>query len=494
MELSSVEAARRVQLTTRTQLFAAAVGLLIALRFVTAAVVPLARDESYYWLWSRHLAWGYFDHPPAVAFLIRAGTALLGDTELGVRLAGLVLSVFASLCVWRTASLLLGGKEDGARATLFFNLTVMVTAQTVITGPDAPALACSAALVWALAELATAGLARWWLLAGLFGGLGLLSKYTAFFLGASTLLWLLWAKEARIWLRTPWPWLGGGIAAIVFAPNVIWNAQHNAATFAFQFGRAAATRLQWLFLPRFLGSQILHASPLLFFLGTRGLWCATGSSDQKQRLIAAMLWPGVLYFTFHALHDGVRDGWPSFLYPAFAVAAAGAFRSETVSESVRAAVVPSAALILAAAFGLALFPTGILGSATPTNKWVAFGIEDVMAQNSSALLITGAHGILTMNYSDTAWLDFYLKDKVPVIQLADPFRFPDSPRPTASDFAGTLLYIADAAMDQVDFLKAHFYEIEPLAPIFRKHGTSVISTYHVYRLGGFNGEPFGRIP
>ena len=61
-------------------------GCCLVLRAVLAALLPLSADEAYYWLWSRHLAAGYFDHPPAIAWLIRAGTSLFGDTPLGVRL------------------------------------------------------------------------------------------------------------------------------------------------------------------------------------------------------------------------------------------------------------------------------------------------------------------------------------------------------------------------------------------------------------------------
>ena len=50
------------------------------LRLLAAAWTPLTFDEAYYWLWSRHLAFGYYDHPPMVALLIRAGTLIAGDT------------------------------------------------------------------------------------------------------------------------------------------------------------------------------------------------------------------------------------------------------------------------------------------------------------------------------------------------------------------------------------------------------------------------------
>ena len=56
---------------------------LLLLRLVAAAYTPLTFDEAYYWTWSKHLAGGYYDHPPMVAVVIRLGTLIGGDTELG---------------------------------------------------------------------------------------------------------------------------------------------------------------------------------------------------------------------------------------------------------------------------------------------------------------------------------------------------------------------------------------------------------------------------
>jgi len=63
-----------------------AIALVVAasiIRLALAAFIPLLPDETYYWEWSRHIAAGYFDHPPAVALLIRSGTAIFGQTALG---------------------------------------------------------------------------------------------------------------------------------------------------------------------------------------------------------------------------------------------------------------------------------------------------------------------------------------------------------------------------------------------------------------------------
>src|SRR5690349_15209174 len=82
------------------------IAVLIVVRIATAAMSPLAFDEAYYWLWSKHLAGGYFDHPPMVAIIIRLGTLIAGDTELGVRLISTLLAGPASWAVWRTAKIL----------------------------------------------------------------------------------------------------------------------------------------------------------------------------------------------------------------------------------------------------------------------------------------------------------------------------------------------------------------------------------------------------
>ena len=59
---------------------ALAILALVALRLAAAAWTPLTFDEAYYWMWSKHLAGGYYDHPPGVALVIRLGIMIAGDT------------------------------------------------------------------------------------------------------------------------------------------------------------------------------------------------------------------------------------------------------------------------------------------------------------------------------------------------------------------------------------------------------------------------------
>src|SRR5438876_10906812 len=86
-----------------------AVLALVALRLVAAAFTPLTFDEAYYWMWSKHLAGGYYDHPPMVAFVVRAGTMIAGDTEFGVRLVSILLALPMSFAIYRSTEILFGG-------------------------------------------------------------------------------------------------------------------------------------------------------------------------------------------------------------------------------------------------------------------------------------------------------------------------------------------------------------------------------------------------
>src|SRR5689334_25095207 len=98
---------------------------LVALRLVAAAWTPITFDEAYYWMWSKHLAGGYYDHPPMVALVIRLGTLVAGDTELGVRLVSILSALPMSYAVFRTTAILFGGTRVAASAAILLNITLM---------------------------------------------------------------------------------------------------------------------------------------------------------------------------------------------------------------------------------------------------------------------------------------------------------------------------------------------------------------------------------
>ncbi len=469
------------------------IAVLAALRFVSGAVLPLSADEAYYWLWSKHLAAGYYDHPPAIAYLIRGGTAVFGDTPIGVRFLSLLSSIPASWFVWRSAAIALRDERAGGLSCLLFNLTLMVAVETMAATPDAPLIFCAAGFLFALVKLDATWDGRWFLALGLAGGLSLLSKYTGFFLGVGALAWLVWEPRARRWFLSPWPYAGAAVALALLAPNLWWNATHGWMTFAFQFGRIGAGHFTLRFLAEFLGAQLVLASPFIFVLIVLGL--ATAKSPS---LIVAMVLPSILYFCVHSLHDRVQGNWPCFLYPALSIAAAAALRAQwhgwqnVLAKWSRALAVPVACVLLVACYAQAIFGLMPLGRQDPFARLLGVGFNDIAREIEHDRTAANAVAIVTTDYETTAWFAFYTH--LPVIQINDDNRWLSAPRAPVELLRRPLLYVTEQKRDQHGLVATHFGTLSPLPQIARDRDRVPIAHYLVYRVSGLNGPPVGRVP
>jgi 4-amino-4-deoxy-L-arabinose transferase-like glycosyltransferase len=461
----------------------ALVALLLVMRAVMAAQLPLSADEAYYWLWSKHLAAGYYDHPPMIAWLIRAGTSLFGDTALGVRLMGVLLSLPASWFVWQAGRLILDD-DRAALGLLFFNLTLMISVELLAATPDMPSIVTSAAFFYCLAQVQARrdgpGLAAhdgrpdavarppsaasaytrtriapgvWWLAAGIAAGLGLLSKFSALFLGAGTLFWLIVDARQRPWLRSPWPYLGAVLALLIFSPNLVWQSQHHWETFLFQFGRVGGGHFTLRYLGEFLAAQMGLATPFLFVLMLVGLGRGT-RRDSRLLLPAILVWTGTGYFLVHALHDRVQGNWPCFLFPALAILAADAFSLHGWRRWVSLLAAPLAALLLLGLYVQALFMPLHL----PKDPLARILGRDFRPVGEIAAVIVRSHladAIVTTDYETTAWLRWDQPD-VKVVQINEPQRYPDAPAAPAALLKGQLLYIAELRRDQHQLVQQAF--------------------------------------
>src|SRR5437879_1103584 len=166
-----------------------------------------------------------------VAFVIRAGTLISGDTELGVRLVSILLALPMSFAIWRATEILFGGTRTAASATILLNVTLMAAVGTLIVTPDAPLLVASSFVLFGLAKVLETGRGAWWLAVGAAVGCALLSKYTSLFFGPAILIWLLVVPRQRRWLLSPWPYLGAIVAFAIFSPVIFWNADHDWVSF-----------------------------------------------------------------------------------------------------------------------------------------------------------------------------------------------------------------------------------------------------------------------
>lgn len=464
----------------------ALIAVLLVLRAVFAALLPLSADEAYYWLWSKHLAAGYFDHPPAIAWLIAAGTHLFGDTPLGVRLAGILLSIPATWFVWQAALAVLKDQRRAALAALFFNLTLMASVELLAATPDMPSVVTSAAFAWTLCKLQQTGNGRWWLAVGVAAGLGLLSKYAMLFLGFGTLVWLLADARARQWLATPWPYLGGALALAIFAPNLVWESHHGWETFTFLLGRTDHGHFTLRYLGEFLGAQFGLATPFLFILMGVGMWRGTRRGDDRL-LLSVLSWTAIAYFLEHALHDRVQGNWPCFLYPLLAILAADAFATDGWRRWPSLLAAPVAVALLLLTYAQAQF--GVIAlKKDPVARILGRDFAGVAEVANAMVKSHIATAILTTDYETTAWLRFN-HPGLKVIQLNEPQRYPDAPAADAKLLRQRLVYLTEFKRDQHRLVQRQFGYLG-----FPTQLQTASSLYMLYPAGVPKMSQIGKMP
>lgn len=232
----------------------------------------LMPQDAYYYFYTEHPAISYFDHPPAIAWVLKAFTVVLGK-EVWVIKLGDTLVTLGTLLVFRQLALFFLPRRRAMQGMLLLGSTLMVTILSLVSTPDVPLMLC-----WSLALLCLCKALflrrRWyWLLAGAMMGLAFDSKYTAVFLPLGTGLFLLGSARYRRELLAVWPWAGLACMVLAALPVVIWNVQHDFASFRFQSAaRVSGVALRLTDVLGVLGHQAALLGPVLLVMLFRAIW------------------------------------------------------------------------------------------------------------------------------------------------------------------------------------------------------------------------------
>ncbi|WP_224247368.1 ArnT family glycosyltransferase [Hyalangium gracile] len=282
----------------------------VGARLVLALGTDIYFDEAYYWQWARHLAWGYYDHPPLIAWLIAA---------VGVRPAALLCGVGTVAAVWGLARDVHGSREAAWRAAALWSVVPAGTMAGVWATPDSPLLLFWALALWALWR-------ERWVLAGLASGLALLSKYPGVLLAVAFL-----ATAVRMRRLPAGAWVTALLGAGLFLPVVLWNAQREWVGFAFQLRHGLGGTGGLASFAEFLGGQLALGGPVLLPLTL--VYAVRGPREQFLLRAAAVV--PLLFFGYAALRTRGEANWPAAAYVAACVGVAGMrpvwFRAATLS-------------------------------------------------------------------------------------------------------------------------------------------------------------------
>jgi hypothetical protein len=455
-----------------------------AVRIAFAATVDLGVDESYMVGVARHLTLSYFDHPPLHIWLVGLWARLWGsENALLLRLPFIALFAGSTWLMFALTARLFHARA-GLWAAFAFNLAPVfaVSAGSWIL-PDGPlvffllAAACVLAPVLLAQPAPDHALLRW-LAAGGLGGLALLSKYSAIFLFAGVFLFLLTTPAARRWLATPGPWLGAGLAAILFLPVVWWNIEHGWISFAFQGTRGLPDEFNINWVLQYVGGQFAYLLPwiLIPLAVVLAQALARGPADPASWLLACLAILPIATFTLAVFWSRVLPHWPApgwlFAFPLLGDAAArlvGAQHRRLWRSAIAAALFNLLLVVLVGTHAT----TGWIARAAPMlldrrdPMLDLLGWSDLKTELGKRHLLRSDMFVAGLNWTNSGKLNYAVGRDMSVLCLCgQPHQFALDGDPAAwRGRDGIIVGTGDQVAAAMPFLATQFERVEALPPV-----------------------------
>lgn len=193
--------------------------------FFTSSDFGLHRDEFLYLAMGDHLAWGYLEVPPAIAFFARTSRSLFGDSLYGVRFLPALTGAITLILTGLMARELGGGRFAQILAALAYLFSLVYLRINLLFQPVTFDLFCFVLGSYLFIRILKKDEPHLWPLLGVVMGLGLLNKYTMLLFAFGAAVGLLLTPHRRQ-LRNKWFWLSALIALVIWLPNLIWQQAH----------------------------------------------------------------------------------------------------------------------------------------------------------------------------------------------------------------------------------------------------------------------------
>jgi hypothetical protein len=267
-------------------------------------------DELYYIACSRHLAWGYVDQPPLIALVTWVELRLFGDSLLALRLfpalAGAAMVLLAGLMARE-----LGGRRFAQALAALAALAApgFLAIDNLLTmNAFEPLFWTGCAYV--LIRIIKTGNQKLWMWFGLLAGIGLENKHSMLIFGFAVVAGLLLTSQRRL-LRSPWVWLAGLAAFLIFLPNLLWNIQHHFPFLELQANIRRSGRNVDLSPLAFLGQEVLTMLPASAPVWLAGLWYYLFSGRGREFRALGWAWL-VASAMIMLMNPRIHYLWPAF--------------------------------------------------------------------------------------------------------------------------------------------------------------------------------------
>ena len=452
--------------------------------------LELTGDEAYYWLWSKHLDLSYCSKGPGVAWAIRFGTSLFGDTAFGVRFPAVMLSALSGVLLYLLGVRLFDSRTGFWTAVtaglipLFFIGSILMTID-----PLSVAFWLAAILaLWRAKDTMRTGP---WALAGLLVGLGALCKYTNLVQLVCCAGFCLTSRGYRRHLARPTFWTMVLVAAACLAPIIIWNRERGWITLIHLRECAkldSGFRFSPLQFAEFWALQLLVFSPLLY----AGLvYSVAGKGVRRCRPAAhrMLVWhiaPLYAAYSCLALNDAGQPNWTAPALAASLPLLAGTWlplsaahaRARRFSVGALSLAAASIALLAASVFFRPPLETDLLDRARGWRGLAA----DVLAQVERC----HADFALTSHYQLASHLAFCLPAPRPVFRAreanhTDQFSF--WPGYQDGSAGRTALFVSSSPDVPAEVIRG-FRSVVPMGHTFRRWRERPLKKYYFHLCEG----------
>lgn len=273
-------------------------GMWLLLGLVQAGLTELQDDEAYYWVYSRFLDWGYFDHPPLTGLLVKMGYAVFPN-ELGVRLFPLLLNVLSLFIIERLTT--------NKNPLLFYAIALSIAVLQIsgfVAVPDIPLIFFTALFFWFYKRfLNNNGLLNAILL-GTSIALLFYSKYHAVLIVLFTLL-----SNLRL-LRKPQTYVAALVALALFAPHLWWQYEHDWVSFRYHLFESNVNRYKFSFTTDYIMGQLLLPGPIAGFILLPAAFMYR-SKDKLERALKFTMVGVYAFFLLSSFRGRVEANWTS---------------------------------------------------------------------------------------------------------------------------------------------------------------------------------------
>lgn len=288
------------------------------LNILQGAFTDLSGDEAYYWVISKNLDWGYYDHPPFFSWLIYPSTLLLGDTELGVRLFSILCQPLYLYLFWTLVREFRPTRKGALIYFLIaFSIPLFQLYGFVIT-PDTPLLLTTALVLWSYRRFLDSQ-GEWsqrsiidTVLLGVSVALMAYAKYHG-----ALIVGLIVLSNVRLLLQ-PKVYIAAAIALALYLPHLFWQADHNWVSFNYHLSdRMSGFDIENLWV--FILNTIATFNPLLFPIfmifawrkGQKGRTIRKPADNQQrfEQTLSYLTWGFLAFFLYSTRNVHVQPQW-----------------------------------------------------------------------------------------------------------------------------------------------------------------------------------------